>query len=60
MEIPHFVKGREVNNYIKKLMEVLHGGFLWMEEPVSIDVELIAFITIINGQNCHAIPIRKN
>jgi hypothetical protein len=45
VEIPHFGRGKEVNNCIKKLMEVLHGGFLWMEEPVSIDVELIAFIT---------------
>jgi hypothetical protein len=45
VEIPHFRRGKEVNNCIKKLMEVLHGGFLWMEEPISIDVELIAFIT---------------
>jgi hypothetical protein len=26
-------------------MAFLHEGFIWMEEPVSIDVELIAFIT---------------
>jgi hypothetical protein len=26
-------------------MTVTHGGYLWVEEPVSIDVELIAFIT---------------
>jgi hypothetical protein len=36
MDIPHFGRWREVNNYIKKLMEVLHGGFLWMEELVSV------------------------
>jgi hypothetical protein len=24
---------------------VLHGGFLWLNEPISIDVELILFIT---------------
>jgi hypothetical protein len=45
VEIPHFGRGKEVNNCIKQLMAVLHGGFLWMEEPISIDVELIAFIT---------------
>jgi hypothetical protein len=45
VEIPHFGRGKEVNNCVKQLMAVLHGGFLWMEEPVSIDVELIAFIT---------------
>jgi hypothetical protein len=25
-------------------LSVLHGGFLWLEEPISIDVELISFI----------------
>jgi hypothetical protein len=45
VEIPHFGRGKEVNNCIKQLMIVLHGVFLWMEEPVSIDMELIAFIT---------------
>jgi hypothetical protein len=53
LEIPHFSRGREVNNYVKQLMAVLHGGFFWLEEPVSIDVELIAFITGLpsNGKN---------
>jgi hypothetical protein len=45
VEIPHFGRGKEVNNYVKKLMVVLHGGFLWLEELVSIDIELISFIT---------------
>jgi hypothetical protein len=44
VEIPHFGRGKEVNNYVKQLMAVLHGGFLWMEEPISINVELITFI----------------
>jgi hypothetical protein len=26
-------------------MEVTHIGYLWVEEPVSIDVELISYIT---------------
>jgi hypothetical protein len=45
--IPHFGRGKVVNNCVKKLMEVLHGGFLWLEEPISIDVELTTFITSI-------------
>jgi hypothetical protein len=28
-------------------MEVLHGGFLWLEEPMSIDIELISFIMVL-------------
>jgi hypothetical protein len=45
VQIPHFGRGKEVNKCIKNLMGILHGGFLWLEEPISIDVELISFIT---------------
>jgi hypothetical protein len=45
MEIPHFGRGKYVNNYVNQLVAVLHVKFLWLEEPVSIDVDLIAFIT---------------
>jgi hypothetical protein len=45
VDIPHVGRVKEVNNCVNQLMGVLHGGFLWMEEHVSIDVELIAFIT---------------
>jgi hypothetical protein len=44
LDIPHFVRGKYVKNYIKQLLVVLHGGFLWLDKPVSIDVELISFI----------------
>jgi hypothetical protein len=44
LEIPHFGKGKEVNNCIKQLMVVLHGGFVWLDQPISIDVELIVLI----------------
>jgi hypothetical protein len=30
---------------MKKLLARVHGGFLWMERPVPIDVDLIANIT---------------
>jgi hypothetical protein len=45
VQIPHFSRGKEVNNYVKQLMAVLHGGFLWLEEYVLIVVDLVAFIT---------------
>jgi hypothetical protein len=44
LDIPHFGRGRNINNYAKKLMVVTHGGYLWVEDLVSIYVELIAFI----------------
>jgi hypothetical protein len=51
VEIPHFKQGKYVNKYVKKLLAVLHGGFVWLEEPVSIDVELIEFITCLPSNN---------
>jgi hypothetical protein len=45
LDIPHFGRGQYANNYVKKLMEVTHGGYLWLEQLVSIDVELISYIT---------------
>jgi hypothetical protein len=44
VEISHFGRENYVNNCVKQLMAVLHGGFLWLEEPISIDVDLITFI----------------
>jgi len=43
-ELPHFVMGKDVNNCVKNLLAVLHGGILWMDAIVSIDVKLISFI----------------
>jgi hypothetical protein len=34
-----------VNSYVKKLFALVHGGILWVERHVSIDVDLIADIT---------------
>jgi len=44
LKIPHFSRGKYVNNCIKHLLTILHGVFLWMERLVSIDVDLISFI----------------
>jgi hypothetical protein len=45
LDIPHFGRGQDVNNYVKQLMAVSHRGYLWVEENVSIDMELISYIT---------------
>jgi hypothetical protein len=45
LDIPHFGRGHDIKKCVKQLMEITHGGYLWVEEPVSIDVELITFIT---------------
>ena len=45
VHIPHFGCGKDVNNCIKKLLELVHGGILWLERPIFIDVDLIRNIT---------------
>jgi hypothetical protein len=45
LEIPHFGRGKDVNACVKQLLALVHGGILWMDRPVSIDVDLIAEIT---------------
>jgi hypothetical protein len=31
LEIPHFGRGKDVDNCVKKLLEFVHGGILWMD-----------------------------
>jgi hypothetical protein len=44
LEIPHFRRCKDVNACVKHLLALIHGGILWMERHVSIDVDLIAEI----------------
>ena len=41
LEIPHFGKGQYANNYVKQLMAITHGGDIWLDNLISIDVEII-------------------
>jgi hypothetical protein len=45
LEIPHFGCGKDVGNCVKQLLERVHGGILWMDRSVHIDVDLIEKIT---------------
>jgi hypothetical protein len=53
LEIPHFGRGKYVNNCVKQLLELVHGGILWMDMSISIDVDLTAEITGLptDGEN---------
>jgi hypothetical protein len=44
LEIPHFGRSLEINACIKLLLSCIHGGTLWLDPPVSIDTQLIAWI----------------
>ena len=43
--IPHVGRGKDVNKYIKNLLALVHGGVLWMDRIVLIDVDMIADVT---------------
>jgi hypothetical protein len=45
LEIPHFGCSLEINSYVKLLLSYIHGGTLWLDPPISIDIALIVWIT---------------
>jgi hypothetical protein len=44
LDIPHFRCGKNVGLCVKKLLSIIHGGNLWMDRIVLIDVVLISKI----------------
>jgi hypothetical protein len=45
MKIPHFNRHQEVNACIKILLSCYHGGYLWLENCVTVDPTLIHLFT---------------
>jgi hypothetical protein len=45
LDIPHFGHGKNVGLCVKQLVSRVHGGILWMDRLVQIDVALISKIT---------------
>jgi hypothetical protein len=45
LDLPHFGRGQYAGVCVKQLLAVTHGGDIWLDKLVSIDVELIANIT---------------
>jgi hypothetical protein len=43
-DIPHFGHNNKVNACVKLLLSCMHGGYMWMDRPISIDMDLIARI----------------
>jgi hypothetical protein len=41
LKLPHFGRGQYAIACIKQLLEVTHGGDIWLDKPVSITVDLI-------------------
>jgi hypothetical protein len=45
LDLPHFGRGEYARGWVKQLLEVTHGGDIWLDKLVLIDVEIIANIT---------------
>jgi hypothetical protein len=53
LNIPHFGLDKHINRCVKQFLARVHGGFLWMDRSVPINVYLIETITGIpmDGEN---------
>jgi hypothetical protein len=45
LDIPLFGRVKHINKCVKHLLARVHGGILWMDRPVPINVDLISTIT---------------
>jgi len=43
-DIPHFGRSNEINSCVKMLLMFVHGGYLWLDRRISIDIYLIVCI----------------
>jgi hypothetical protein len=50
MKIPHFDRDHEVNACVKIFMSCFHGGYLWLNRHITIDMMLIHQITGLSMQ----------
>jgi hypothetical protein len=51
LDLPHLGRGKYAKYCVKQLMAVTHGGDLWLEKLVSIDVEPIAHVITYSYQD---------
>jgi hypothetical protein len=50
MKIPHFGRHQEVNMCVKILLSCFHGGYLWLDRCITVDLALIHRITGLSMQ----------
>jgi hypothetical protein len=50
MKIPHFGRHQEVNACVKLMLSCYHGGYLWLNRRITVDLTLIHRITGLSIQ----------
>jgi hypothetical protein len=53
MKIPHFGRHQEVNACVKILLSYYHGGYLWLNHRITVDMTLINQIMGLSMQGPH-------
>lgn len=49
-DIPHFGQSQGINVCVKMLLSCVHGGYMWLNKSVSINIDLIVRITGLLSQ----------
>jgi hypothetical protein len=50
MKIPHFGRHQEVNACVKLLLSCYHGGYLWLDRCITMDLAMIHLIIELSMQ----------
>ena len=54
--MPHFGRSKQVSTYVWQLLVCFYGGYLWIDKPYIVDVELISSITGLPHQGHDPAP----
>ena len=54
--MPHFGHSSPVGMYVKQLLVCFHGGYLWMNKPYEVTVDLISAITGLPKKGLNLAP----
>ena len=56
MYMPHFSHTVEVDRCMKKLLVCFHGGCLWLDNHIFVDIDLIVSITELSKEGVDPVP----
>ena len=55
----HFGRSIPIKTCVKQLLVFFHGGFLWIGNPIPVDLELIALITGLPFAGMDPMPLLR-
>ena len=55
--MPYFGQSTKVTSYVRQLLVIFHGGFLWLDKLYSFDVDLISAITRLPRAQAYLVSV---